>query len=150
MDPATPLLALSKAISYRSRAFPASSPHHILVRRRLPPATLGRAPVAASAHRRLAVPGDLLLLSLARLALRGPASPRAGPPRRWFASVSAASSLSSTGPPGGGGGRGSGDGGGRGDGGGGGWNRPRASQGTAVAEEAAGQKADTIILDVGV
>ena len=111
---------------------------------------LFRSPVAASAHRRLAVPGDLLLLSLARLALRGPASPRAGPPRRWFASVSAASSLASTGPPGGGGGRGSGDGGGRGDGGDGGWNRPRASQGTAVAEEAAGQKADTIILDVGV
>ncbi|CAM0901542.1 unnamed protein product [Alopecurus aequalis] len=133
MVPATPLLALSRPISSRSGAFPAYSPHHILRRRRPLPATLARAPaVAASAQRRL------LLLSLARLALRGPASPR-----RWFASVSA-SSLASTG---GGGGRGSGDGGGGGDGGGdGGRNRPRASQGTVVA---AGQTADTIILDVG-
>uniref|UniRef100_A0A453RI09 HMA domain-containing protein n=2 Tax=Aegilops tauschii subsp. strangulata TaxID=200361 RepID=A0A453RI09_AEGTS len=88
-----------------------------------------------------------LLLSLARLALRGPASPRAGP-RRWFASVSV-SPLASAGPPGGGCGRGNGDGGGGGDGGGDGWKRPRASQGMAVAEEAAGLEADTIILDVG-
>lgn len=91
--------------------------------------------------------GDLSFLSLARLALGGPASPRAGP-RRWFASVSA-SSLASASPPGGGCGRGNGDGGGGGDGGGDGWKRPRASQGSAVAEEAAGLEADTIILDVG-
>ncbi|XP_062195434.1 copper-transporting ATPase PAA1, chloroplastic [Phragmites australis] len=142
MDPATPLLALSKAVSSRSRPF--------LLRRGgcLPPAAPLRhrspsaASASASAPRCLAVPGDLLLLSLARLALRGPG------PRRWFASVSAASSLASAGPPRGGGGTGNGDGEG-GGGGGDGWKRPRASQGTRVAEEAAGQQADAIVLDVG-
>lgn len=151
MDPATPLLALSKAVSSRSKPFPASaSSYHRFLRRRacgghLPQAPPRRSPVAASAARRLAVPGDLLLLSLARLALRGPA-PRAEP-RRWFASVSA-SSLASTGPPRGGGGGGNGDGGG-GGGGGDGSEGPRASQGTAAAEEASGQETDVIILDVG-
>jgi Cu2+-exporting ATPase len=92
------------------------------------------------------VPGDLLLISLARLALRGPGPPAA--PRRWFASVSAATPLASGGPPrGGGGGPGNGDGGG---GGGDGWKRPRASQGAGVVEEAAAQGADAIVLDVGV
>uniref|UniRef100_A0A8R7V4X3 HMA domain-containing protein n=1 Tax=Triticum urartu TaxID=4572 RepID=A0A8R7V4X3_TRIUA len=143
MDPATPLLAISRAISSRSRSFPATSPHNILLRGRPLTAPLGRAPVFAASAQRRSVNGDVLLLSLARLALRGPASPR-----RWFASVSA-SPLASTGPPGGGCGRGNGDGGGGGDGGGDGWKRPRASQGTAVAEEAAGLEADTIILDVG-
>ncbi|VAI73721.1 hypothetical protein VPH35_122706 [Triticum aestivum] len=143
MDPSTPLLAISRAISSRSRSFPATSPHNILLRGRPLTAPLGRAPVFAASAQRRSVNGDVLLLSLARLALRGPASPR-----RWFASVSA-SPLASTGPPGGGCGRGNGDGGGGGDGGGDGWKRPRASQGTAVAEEAAGLEADTIILDVG-
>ncbi|KAK3123724.1 hypothetical protein QOZ80_8AG0635110 [Eleusine coracana subsp. coracana] len=156
MDPATPLLALSKAVasSRSGRPFPAS-----LLRRCgagagcLPrPGPLRRgspfvASASASAPRRLAVPGDLLLLSLARLALRGP-GPRAAAPRRWFASLSAASPLASGGPPGGGGSAGNGDGG-RGGGGGDGWKRPRASQGTGVAGEAAGPEADVIILDVG-
>ncbi|GJN15895.1 hypothetical protein PR202_gb02840 [Eleusine coracana subsp. coracana] len=156
MDPATPLLALSKAVasSRSGRPFPAS-----LLRRCgagagfLPrPAPLRRgspfvASASASAPRRLAVPGDLLLLSLARLALRGP-GPRAAAPRRWFASLSAASPLASGGPPGGGGSAGNGDGGG-GGGGGDGWKRPRASQGTGVAGEAAGPEADVIVLDVG-
>ncbi|KAF2920194.1 copper-transporting ATPase PAA1, chloroplastic [Oryza sativa Japonica Group] len=159
MDPAAPLLALSKAISSSSRSKPSllASPHHFLLSRGrgsgacgcLPPAPppprrtpFAASSASASAARRLAVPGDLLLLSLARLALRGPA-PRAEA-RRWFASLSAASN----GPPRGGGGGGGGDGGG-GGGGGGGWKRPRASQGTAVAEEASGQEADVIILDVG-
>ncbi|KAG2579482.1 copper-transporting ATPase PAA1, chloroplastic-like isoform X1 [Panicum virgatum] len=152
MDPATPLLALSKAVSSRSKPFllrrgavggrlPAAAP----LRRRLPVA----ATACSSAPRGLAVPGDLLLLSLARLALRGP-GPRAAAaavPRRWFASVSAASPLASGGPPRGGGGAGNGDGGG--GGGGGGWKRPRASQGAGVTEEAAGKGADVIVLDVG-
>uniref|UniRef100_A0A0E0QKH3 HMA domain-containing protein n=1 Tax=Oryza rufipogon TaxID=4529 RepID=A0A0E0QKH3_ORYRU len=158
MDPAAPLLALSKAISSsRSKPSLLASPHHFLLSRGrgsgacgcLPPAPppprrtpFAASSASASAARRLAVPGDLLLLSLARLALRGPA-PRAEA-RRWFASLSAASN----GPPRGGGGGGGGDGGG-GGGGGGGWKRPRASQGTAVAEEASGQEADVIILDVG-
>uniref|UniRef100_A0A0D3H1J5 P-type ATPase A domain-containing protein n=1 Tax=Oryza barthii TaxID=65489 RepID=A0A0D3H1J5_9ORYZ len=98
MDPAAPLLALSKAISSSSRSKPSllASPHHFLLSRGrgsgacgcLPPAPSPprRTPFAASsasasAARRLAVPGDLLLLSLARLALRGPA-PRAEA-RRW-------------------------------------------------------------------
>ncbi|RLN03637.1 hypothetical protein C2845_PM13G20770 [Panicum miliaceum] len=151
MDPATPLLALSKAVSSRSKPFllrrgaaggrlPAAAP----LRRRFPVA----ATAFSSAPRGLVVPGDLLLLSLARLALRGP-GPRAAAaaaPQRWFASVSAASPLTSGGPPrGGGGGAGNGDGGG----GGGGWKRPRASQGAGVTEEAAGKGADVIVLDVG-
>nr|CAB3481187.1 unnamed protein product [Digitaria exilis] len=153
MDPATPLLSLSKAVSSRSKPFllrrgagsgyrlPAATP----LRRRLPFA----ASASSSAPRGLAVPSDLLLLSLARLALRGP-GPRAAAavPRRWFASVSGASPLASGGPPRGGGGAGNGDGGG-GGGGGDGWKRPRASQGAGVAEEAAGQGADVIVLDVG-
>ena len=67
--------------------------HHILIRRRRrsPPATLARA------ARRLALSGDLLLLSPMRLALRGPASP-CPRPHRWFASVPA-SSLTLTVPP---------------------------------------------------
>ncbi|XP_015696014.2 copper-transporting ATPase PAA1, chloroplastic isoform X2 [Oryza brachyantha] len=158
MDPAAPLLALSKAVSSRSKPSFLASPRHYLLPRRgggggsgcLPAAAAParRSPFAASALRRLAVPGDLLLLSLARLALRGSA-PRAGgaEPHRWFASVSA-SSVASNGPPSGGaGGAGNGDEGG--GGGGDGWRRPRASQGTAVAEEASGQEADVIILDVG-
>ncbi|KAL6858864.1 hypothetical protein ACP4OV_017866 [Aristida adscensionis] len=159
MVPAAPLLALSKAVaSSRSRPFPA----HLLLRRHrrggaagggcLPTAAPPRRPppcaasASASAARRVAVPSDLLLLSLARLALRGP-GPRAAAPRLWFASVSA-SSLASGGPPRGGGSGGNGDGGG-GGGGGDGWKQPRASQGTAVAEEAVGQEADVIVLDVG-
>lgn len=90
------------------------------------------------------MPGDLLI-SLARLALRGPGPPAA--PRRWFASVSSASPLASGGPPHGGGGRGNGDG--DGGGGGDGWKRPRASQGAGVVDEAAAQGADVIVLDVG-
>uniref|UniRef100_A0A0D9X943 HMA domain-containing protein n=1 Tax=Leersia perrieri TaxID=77586 RepID=A0A0D9X943_9ORYZ len=149
MDPAAPLLALSKAISSRSSK-PSSllASSHLLLRRG--GGSLRRSPFAASASsssaaRRLAFPGDLLLLSLARLALRGPPAPRSEP-RRWFASVSA-SSVPSTGPPRGGGGGGNGDGGG--GGGGDGWKSPRASQGTAATEEASGQEADVIILDVG-
>ncbi|OEL31672.1 Copper-transporting ATPase PAA1, chloroplastic [Dichanthelium oligosanthes] len=159
MDPATPLLALSKAVSSRSKPFllrhrggrpPASAP----LRRRFPFAASASASASPSsfAPRGLAVPGDLLLLSLARLALRGPGLRAAAAPRRWFASVSAASPLASGGPPrgGGGGGAGNGDGGGGGGGGGGdGWKRPRASQGAGVAEEAAGRGADVIVLDVG-
>ncbi|CAO2202300.1 unnamed protein product [Urochloa humidicola] len=154
MDPATPLLALSKAVSSRSKPFilhhraacllPGAAP----LLRRFPFAASASA--SSSAPRGLAVPGDLLLLSLARLALRGP-GPRAAvaAPRRWFASVSAASPLASGGPPrGGGGGAGNGDGG-DGGGGGDGWKRPRASQGAGVAEEAAGKGADVIVLDVG-
>jgi Cu2+-exporting ATPase len=154
MDPATPLLALSKAVSSRSKPF--------LLRRgagaRLPaPAPLLRrfpfaAAASASAPRGLAVPGDLLLLSLARLALRGPGTraAAAAAPRRWFASLSATSPLPSGGPPrGGSGGAGNGDGGGDGSGGDG-WKRPRASQGAGVAEEAAVRGADVIVLDVGV
>jgi len=154
MDPATPLLALSKAVSSRSKPF--------LLRRgavggRLPAAAplLRRFPVAtaasSSAPRGLGVPGDLLLFSLARLAIRGPgprAAAAAAAPWRWFASVSAASPLASGGPPRGGGGAGNGDGGG--GGGGGGWKQPRASQGAGVTEEAPGKGADVIVLDVGV
>lgn len=148
MDPATPLLALSKAVSSRSKPF-------LLLRGagggRLPPLrrrSLFAASACASAPRGLALPDDLLLISLARLALRGP-GPCAAAPRRWFASVSDASPLASGGPPrgrGGGAGNGDGEGGG---GGGDGWKRPRASQGSAVSEEAAGQGVDVIVLDVG-
>lgn len=147
MDPATPLLALSKAVasSRSGRPFPAS----LLLRRCGAGAScLPRPSASASATRRLAVPGDLLLLSLARLALRrsGPRAAGAAGPRRWFASLSAASPLASGGPPGGRGNAGNGDGG---EGGGGdGWKRPRASQGTGVAEDTS--KADVIVLDVGV
>jgi P-type Cu+ transporter len=150
MDPATPLLALSKAVasSRSGRPFPAC----LLLRRCLPaPALLRRGShfvASTSTPRRLAVPGDLLLLSLARLTLRGPGTRSAAVPRRWFASLSAASPLASGGPPGGGGGAGNGDGGG-GDGADG-WKRPRASQGAGVVEEAAGPEADAIVLDVGV
>ncbi|WVZ92414.1 hypothetical protein U9M48_038483 [Paspalum notatum var. saurae] len=157
MDTAMPLLALSKAVSSRSKPFLLR--HGACGGRLAPPVPLRRRPTfaasaSASAPRGLAVPGDLLLVSLARLALRVP-GPRAAAPRRWFASVSAASPFASGGPPrgggggGGGGGAGNGDGEGGGGGGGDGWKRPRASQGAGVPEEAAGQGADVIVLDVG-
>ncbi|PWZ28664.1 Copper-transporting ATPase PAA1, chloroplastic [Zea mays] len=135
MDPTTPVLALSKAFaSSRTKPFLLLAP----LRRRSLFAARASAPSSPS------VPGDLLI-SLARLALRGPGPPAA--PRRWFASVSSASPLASGGPPRGGGGRGNGDG--DGGGGGDGWKRPRASQGAGVVEEAAAQGADVIVLDVG-
>lgn len=152
MDPATPVLALSKAVlSSRTKPFLLRRGRLLApLRRRSPFVACASGPSSASAPRGLAVPNDLLLISLARLALRGPGPPGA-PPRRWFASVSAASPLASGGPPrGGGGGPGNGDGDGGGRGGGDGWKRPRASQGAGVVEEAAAQGADVIVLDVGV
>jgi Cu2+-exporting ATPase len=148
MDPAAPVLALSKAfVSSRTKPFLLRRGRLLApLRRRSPFAACASGPASASAPRGLAVPGDLLLISLARLALRDPGPPAA--PRRWFASVSAATPLASGGPPrGGGGGPGNGDGGG---GGGDGWKRPRASQGAGVVEEAAALGADVIVLDVGV
>ena len=153
MDPATPVLALSKAfVSSRTKPFLLRRGRLLSpLRCRSPFAACASGPSSASAPRGLAVPADLLLISLARLALRGPGPPEASAaPRRWFASVSAASPLASGGPPRGGGGgpgNGDGDGGGRG---GDGWKRPRASQGAGVVEEAAAQGADVIVLDVGV
>jgi P-type Cu+ transporter len=152
MDPATPLLALSKAVtsSRSGRPFPAS----LLLHRCGAGTGFLPTPVplrcgwhffaSASAPWRLTVPGDLLP-SLARLALRGP-GPGAVAPLQWFASLSAASPLASGGPPGSGGSAGNGGGGGGGDR----WKRPRASQETGVTEEVAGPETDVIVLDVGV